>query len=90
MAVGGAKIRVGAYFIFENGEKNYRFLYKKKKIIICGYVWTGACALYFRHHEVSTCPNSYRNYKNMCLIWSTQGPSWLQFWTHKKSNGSTI
>ena len=49
-------------------------------------MWTAARALYFRHHEVSTCLNSYRN----CLIWSTQGPSWLQFWTQEKSNGSTI
>ena len=53
-------------------------------------MWTGARALYFRHHEVSACLNSYRNYKKMCLIWCTQGPSWLQFWTQEKSNGSTI
>ena len=64
MAVGGAKIRVGAYFIFENGEKKFPFSIKK----IWGYVWTAARALYFRHHEVSTCLNSYRNYKKMCLI----------------------
>ena len=53
-------------------------------------MWTAARAVYFRHHEVSTCLNSYGNYKKMCLIWSTQGPSWLQFWTQEKSNGSTI
>ena len=53
-------------------------------------MWTGARALYFRPHEVSACLNSYRNYKKMCLIWCTQGPSWLQFWTQEKSNGSTI
>ena len=61
MAGGGAKIRVGAYFIFENGEKNPRFLKKNMGI----GVWTGARALYFRHHEVSTCLNSYRNYKKI-------------------------
>ena len=66
---GGVKIRVGAYFIFDKTEgKNLRF--QKEK---CGYMWTGAHALYYRHHEVSTCPNSYRNYKKMCLC--TQGPS---------------
>ena len=41
MAGGGAKIRVGAYFIFENGEKNPRFLKKNMGI----RVDRGSCSL---------------------------------------------
>lgn len=51
-------------------------------------MWTGARALYFRHQEVSTCPNSYRNYKK--IVSNMKYSRSELFWTQEKSNGSTI